>query len=111
MNNLTLHGFFNSSASYRVRIALNLKGLDWAHAGVNIRTGEQATETYRHLNPAALVPTLDHDGHALTQSLAIIDYLDRLQPEPLLIRQDGAERQRALVRTEIESIIGREIDA
>lgn len=93
---LSLHGFFNSSASYRVRIALNLKGLEWAHIGVNLRAGEQNAEAYRRLNPAALVPTLHHDGYALTQSLAIIDYLDRIKPTPLLIPHDGPERDRAL---------------
>jgi maleylacetoacetate isomerase len=103
---LTLHGFFNSSASYRVRIALNLKGLEWAHVGVNIRAGEQSAEAYRRLNPAALVPTLHHDGYALTQSMVIIDYLDRLQPMPLLVPRDGAERDRAL---EIASLVACDI--
>jgi len=93
---LKLHSFFNSSASYRVRIALNLKGLKWEHVGVNIRTGAQNVDTYRRLNPAALVPTLEHNAYSLTQSLVIIDYLDRMQREPLLVPSDGRSRDRAL---------------
>jgi maleylacetoacetate isomerase len=95
-SDLRLHGFFNSSASYRVRIALNLKGLAWSHVGVNIRSGVQNAPDYRALNPAALVPTLEHDGHAWTQSLAIIDHLDRLHPEPRLIPLGGPARDRVL---------------
>jgi maleylacetoacetate isomerase len=91
-----LHGFFNSSASYRVRIALGLKGLDWKHVGVNIRSGAQQHDGYRALNPAGLVPTLEDDGRALTQSLAIIDHLDALQPEPRLIPPHGPARERVL---------------
>lgn len=93
---LRLHGFFNSSASYRVRIALGLKGLAWEHVGVNLRTGEQQGEAFLSLNPHGLVPALEHGGHVLTQSLAIIDYLDRLQPQPLLVPAAGAQRDRVL---------------
>lgn len=93
---IRLHGFFNSSASYRVRIALNLKGLAWEHVGVNIRSGVQNAPAYRALNPQALVPTLELGGHRITQSLAIIDHLDRLQPAPMLVPPDGAARDRVL---------------
>ncbi len=93
---LRLHSFFNSSAAYRVRIALGLKNLAWEHVGVNIRGGAQDAPLYRALNPAALVPTLEHEGRALSQSLAIIDHLDRLQPEPRLIPEDGPARDRVL---------------
>ena len=93
---LRLHGFFNSSAAYRVRIALNLKGLAWEHVGVNIRSGVQNAPAYRTLNPTGLVPTLEVGDHRVTQSLAIIDHLDRLQPAPLLVPQDGAARDRVL---------------
>jgi maleylacetoacetate isomerase len=93
---LRLHGFFNSSASYRVRIALALKGLDAEHVGVDLRAGAQSSAAYRRLNPAGLVPALEHGGRVITQSLAIIDHLDRLQPEPRLIPLDDAERDRVL---------------
>jgi len=93
---LKLHGFFNSSASYRVRIALELKGLAWQHVGVDIRKGEQQTQQFRRVNPNGLVPVLEMDEHALGQSLAIIDKLDRLQPAPLLIPADVPARDRVL---------------
>lgn len=93
---LKLYGFFNSSASFRVRIALNLKGLQWDYAGVNIRCGDQSSLDYRKLNPVGLVPTLTHEGHTLTQSLAIIDYLDAIQPCPRLIPADTGLRGRTL---------------
>jgi maleylacetoacetate isomerase len=93
---LKLHGFFNSSASYRVRIALELKGLAWQHVGVDIRSGVQETQQFRRVNPNGLVPVLEMDGQTLSQSLAIIDKLDRLQPEPLLVPADGFARDRVL---------------
>jgi maleylacetoacetate isomerase len=93
---LKLHGFFNSSASYRVRIAIALKGLTVEHAGVDLRGGAQSSAAYRLLNPAGLVPALEDDARVITQSLAIIDHLDRLQPEPRLIPRDDAERDRVL---------------
>jgi maleylacetoacetate isomerase len=94
---LVLHGYFNSSAAYRVRIALGLKGLAWRHAGVNLRTGEQRGEAYRAKNPGGLVPALEiGEFRTVTQSLAIIDHLDRLQPEPPLIPAAGDARDRVL---------------
>ncbi len=97
---LRLHGFFNSSAAYRVRIALNLKGLAWEHVGVKLRSGEQNQAGYKALNPAGLVPTLDvgdeHVTQHVTQSLAIIDHLDRLQPAPRLVPAGGPARDRVL---------------
>src|SRR6185503_9628101 len=73
-----LYTFFRSSASYRVRIALNLKGLSCEQAPIHLRRGggEQLTAAYRSINPQALVPALEDDGNILTQSLAIIEYLD-----------------------------------
>ncbi|SAL47453.1 maleylacetoacetate isomerase [Caballeronia choica] len=103
---LKLHGFFNSSASYRVRIALGLKGLPWEHVGVNIRTGVQNGAGYKALNPAGLVPTLEDGSARITQSLAIIDYLERLQPAPRLVPEGGTERNRVL---EIASLIACDI--
>ena len=97
---LRLHDFFNSSAAYRVRIALNLKGLTWEHVGVKLRSGEQNQPGYKALNPAGLVPMLEAGGahvkQHVTQSLAIIDHLDRLQPAPLLVPAGGPTRDRVL---------------
>ncbi|SAL30206.1 maleylacetoacetate isomerase [Caballeronia terrestris] len=106
MSHLKLHGFFNSSASYRVRIALGLKELEWEHVGVNIRTGAQNGVEYKALNPAGLVPTLEHGAVRITQSLAIIDYLERLRSTAQLIPADGPERTRVL---EIASLIACDI--
>ncbi|HCR60065.1 MAG TPA: maleylacetoacetate isomerase, partial [Raoultella sp.] len=94
---MKLYSFFNSSASYRVRIALALKGIDYQSVGVNIRIGQQNALEYRRLNPVGLVPTLMTDeGESLGQSLAIADWLDRHYPQtPLLPQQDPA-RMRVL---------------
>ncbi len=91
-----LHSFFNSSAAFRVRIALNLKGLDWDYVAVGLRAGEHNAPPYRALNPFGLVPTFEHEDVVLGQSLAIIDYLDRVHPEPLMVPQTGAPRDRVL---------------
>nr|VUD32766.1 maleylacetoacetate isomerase [Raoultella sp. NCTC 9187] len=94
---MKLYSFFNSSASYRVRIALALKGIDYQSVGVNIRIGQQNALEYRRLNPVGLVPALMTDeGESLGQSLAIADWLDRHYPQtPLLPQQDPA-RMRVL---------------
>jgi maleylpyruvate isomerase len=91
-----LYGYFRSSAAYRVRIALNLKGLDYEHAFVHLTKngGEQFVPAYRSLNPQALVPVLQEDDLALTQSLAIIEYLDEAYPEPSLLPKAIAARAR-----------------
>jgi maleylacetoacetate isomerase len=93
---MQLYSFFNSSTSYRVRIALALKGLPYDYAGINLRSGEQGRAEYRELSPAGIVPTLVDDGVVLTQSLAIIDYLDRKYPGPRLLPDDPLQRARAL---------------
>lgn len=93
---MDLYSFFNSSTSYRVRIALALKGLDFNLKPVNIRVMEQKAPEYLEKNPAAGVPLLDDDGFQLGQSLAIIDYLDAKHPEPRLIPQDVQQRARVL---------------
>jgi maleylpyruvate isomerase len=87
-----LHGYFRSSASYRVRIALNLKGLGAEHLAHHLRKGEQRDPGYLALNPQGLVPTLQDDGAVLTQSLAIIEWLDETHPEPPLLPKDPLRR-------------------
>jgi maleylacetoacetate isomerase len=80
-----LYDYWRSSASYRVRIALNLKGVDYEQRAVNLLENEQQSADYRALDPQGLVPMLEIDGHRLTQSLAIIVYLDmRFPNQPLL---------------------------
>ena len=89
---MKLYGYFRSSAAYRVRIALNLKGLDPERAYIHLRRKEQNAPEYVRMNPFALVPTLEHDGHYLTQSLAIIEYLEEIQPLPPLLPQSSIDR-------------------
>ena len=92
MSRIVLHDYYRSSAAYRVRIALNLKGVDYAQRQVNLLEGEQKSDAYRALNPQGFVPMLEIDGHRLTQSLAIINYLDIRYPVPPLIPAAAAER-------------------
>jgi maleylacetoacetate isomerase len=96
---MRLYSYFRSSAAYRVRIALNLKGLSYETIPVHLlkHGGEQFADEYRKLNPSALVPTLIDDKemanvHALTQSLAIIEYLEETYPEPPLLPQKAVDR-------------------
>ncbi|WP_315775857.1 MULTISPECIES: maleylacetoacetate isomerase [unclassified Bradyrhizobium] len=90
---MKLHGYFRSSASYRVRIALNLKGLTAEHLPHHLRKGEQRAPDYLALNPQGFVPTLEDDsGAALIQSLAIIEWLDEAHPEPPLLPKDPLRR-------------------
>lgn len=86
-----LFDYFRSSASYRVRIALNLKGIDHERRPVSLLDGAQKSADYVALNPQGLVPALRIDGHVLTQSLAIIAYLDQTRPEPPLLPAAPAE--------------------
>ena len=88
---LTLFDYYRSSASYRVRIALNLKGVDYERRPVSLVDGAQKSDEYRALNPQGLVPMLDIDGERLTQSLSIMVYLDQTRPEPLLMPRDPAD--------------------
>lgn len=90
---MKLHGYFRSSASYRVRIALNLKGLTPEHLPHHLRKGEQCAPAYLAINPQGLVPTLESDaGAILTQSLAIIEWLDETNPNPPLLPNDPMRR-------------------
>jgi maleylpyruvate isomerase len=94
---MQLYSFFNSSTSYRVRIALALKGLVADYHGVNLRAGEQRSTQHRELSPVGGVPVLvDEAGVTLTQSLAIIDYLDARHPEVPLIPREPLQRARVL---------------
>ena len=90
---MKLHGYFRSSASYRVRIALNLKGLSADHLPHHLRKGEQRDPAYLAINPQGLVPTLQDDrGAIITQSLAIIEWLEETHPEPPLLPKDPLRR-------------------
>ncbi|MCH4268494.1 MAG: maleylacetoacetate isomerase [Brevundimonas sp.] len=86
---MILHGYFRSTASWRVRIALGLKGLEAVQVAHHLRKGEQRAPAYLALNPQGLLPSLvTDDGAVLTQSLAIIEYLDEIAPEPALLPAD-----------------------
>ena len=90
---MKLHGYFRSSASYRVRIALNLKGLRVEQVAHHLRKGEHQAPAYIAINPQALVPTIEDDtGAILTQSLAIIEWLDETHPMPPLLPKDPLRR-------------------
>jgi maleylacetoacetate isomerase len=92
MSRPLLHDYYRSSAAYRVRIALNLKGVDYESRMVNLLEGAQKGDDYRALNPQGLVPMLEIDGLKLTQSLAIIVYLDQLFPQPPLMPATPADQ-------------------
>ena len=103
---LVLHSYWRSSASHRVRIGLGLKQLPYDYAAVNILQGDQLAETYRAKNPMAQVPTLEiteDDGTrvALTQSLAILEYLEERWPDPAILPRDPLLRARARALAEI----------
>ncbi len=93
---MKLYGYFRSSASYRVRIALNLKGLSYEQASVHLTRGggEQFAAAFRQLNAQALVPVLQDGPLALTQSLAIIEYLEEKHPQPPLLPATPESRAR-----------------
>ena len=99
---LQLYTYFRSSASYRVRIALHLKGLPFESVPVHLLKdgGAQHAPAYQHINPAKLVPALIDDGHAVTQSMAIMEYLDETHPDQPLMPRDalGRARVRALAQ-------------
>lgn len=91
---MKLYGYFRSSAAYRVRIAMALKGLAYGDRPINLRLGDQWTPEFRDINPQALVPALVTEGQTLTQSLAIVEYLEEVHPEPALLPKAPLERAR-----------------
>ena len=99
---MKLYSYFRSSAAYRVRIALNLKSLPYEYLPVHLVKGEQRDERYRALNPQALVPMLVDDAETITQSMAIIEYLDEKVPEPPLL--PATPEARARVRAIAQAI-------
>jgi maleylpyruvate isomerase len=99
---LQLYTYFRSSAAYRVRIALNLKGLDWQSLPINLATGEQRSAEYLKHNPQGFVPALHTAGGLISQSLAIIEYLDECYPQPPLLPDSAIDR--ATVRSMAQQI-------
>lgn len=89
---LILHAYWRSGTSYRTRIALNLKGLSYETRPVNLAAGEQGRAAYRALQPQGLVPALEADGRVLTQSPAILEWLEEVHPDPPLLPADPGER-------------------
>lgn len=101
MASLVLHDYFRSSASFRVRIALNLKGLDYDRVEISLIAGDQRSDAYLELNAQGFVPLLIADGETIIQSLAIIDWLDRAHPEPRLIPDAPMPRAVALAQAQV----------
>lgn len=99
---IRLHSYWRSTAAYRVRITLNLKRLDYQQVTHDLRAGEQAGAAYAAINPQKLVPTLEADDLVLTQSLAIIEWLDERHPDPPLL--PPAPNGRAIVRAMAQTI-------
>ncbi len=98
MTEVVLYDFWRSSASYRVRIALNLKGVAYRSVPMDLTQGMQSSPDYIAINPQGLVPALAIDGLLLTQSLAIIDYLDAQYKDPPMVSSDPASRSRTLAQ-------------
>jgi maleylacetoacetate isomerase len=98
---MKLYSYFRSSAAFRVRIALNLKKLDYETAAIHLRRNDQSKPDYRGVNPQGLVPALEDGGRTLIQSLAIIEYLDETHPEPPLLPKDPADRARVRALADI----------
>ncbi len=98
---MRLHGYFRSSASFRVRIALNLKGIAFEQQTHHLRRGEQQAPAFLALNPQGFVPALEDGGSVLTQSLAIIEYLDEIQPNPPLLPATPLARARVRALAQI----------
>ena len=95
-DDFVLYGYFRSSAAFRLRIALNLKGIAPEYRFVHLLKdgGQQHAPSYKAINPQEIIPTLAHDGHVIGQSLAAIEYLDEIRPEPPLLPRDAVGRAR-----------------
>ena len=91
---MKLYTYWRSSAAYRVRIALNLKEIECDMVPVHLAEGQQHEVSYKGQNPQGLLPALEHNGQLLVQSMAIIEYLDTIRPEPRLLPQDPLRRAR-----------------
>jgi len=89
---MKLYTYFRSTAAFRVRIALNVKGVPYESVSLHLRSGEHQLPEYRRLNPQALIPALDDDGVVISQSLAIIEYLEEKFPQPPLLPKAAADR-------------------
>src|SRR6516164_3364526 len=98
---MKLYSFFRYSAAFRVRIALNLKQIAYETVAVHLRRNDQSKPDYRAVNPQGLVPALQDSGLKLIQSLAIIEYLDEVHPDPPLLPKDPADRARVRALAEI----------
>src|SRR6202790_2792739 len=103
MSGLRLYGYWRSSASYRVRIALACKGLDFEYVPVHLvrSGGEQYSAEYRALNPQSRVPALETPDGILTQSMAIMEWLEEVYPEPALLPRNPGERGRVRALAQI----------
>ena len=101
MTKLVLHDYFRSSASFRVRIALQLKGLEFERVEISLIAGEQKSDAYLAQNAQGFVPMLVVDGEPIIQSMAIMDWLDRAYPEPRLIPDEAMPRAVALAQAQV----------
>ncbi|MGB0360802.1 MAG: maleylacetoacetate isomerase [Endozoicomonas sp.] len=97
MSELTLYSYYRSSAAYRVRIALNLKGIDFDQSIINLKKGDQHSSYYQNINPQGLVPSLETDQGLLTQSLAMLEWLEDTYPKPTIL--PGTPWQKAKLRS------------
>jgi maleylacetoacetate isomerase len=98
---MKLYSFFRSSAAFRVRIGLNLKGLSYDTEAIHLRRNDQSTPDYRGVNPHGLVPALEDGGQILIQSMAILEYLDELHPEPAFLPKQPTDRARVRALADI----------
>jgi maleylacetoacetate isomerase len=98
---MKLYSYFRSSAAFRVRIGLNLKGLAYDTAAIHLRRNDQSKPDYRGVNPQGLVPALEDGGQILIQSMAILEYLDEIRPEPPFLPKRAADRARVRALADI----------